>query len=52
MVNYVNINGARLAYQISGPEDAPLFITLHGGRGMGKIYMSFMKIDDDQLAGF
>lgn len=36
MVDFVNINGARLAYRIRGPEDAPLMITLHGGRGMGK----------------
>lgn len=36
MVEFVNINGAKLAYRIAGPEDAPLMITLHGGRGMGK----------------
>ncbi|EED17052.1 proline iminopeptidase, putative [Talaromyces stipitatus ATCC 10500] len=35
MVEYITINGARLAYEISGPETAPLMITLHGGRGMG-----------------
>ncbi|KAK2758403.1 proline iminopeptidase [Colletotrichum kahawae] len=35
MVDFVDINGARLAYRIAGPEDAPLMITLHGGRGMG-----------------
>ncbi|KAK1448663.1 hypothetical protein CMEL01_07978 [Colletotrichum melonis] len=35
MVDFVNINGARLAYRLAGPEDAPLMITLHGGRGMG-----------------
>ncbi|KZL79967.1 proline iminopeptidase [Colletotrichum incanum] len=35
MVDFVNINGARLAYRIAGPEVAPLMITLHGGRGMG-----------------
>ncbi|KAK8086062.1 hypothetical protein PG994_001036 [Apiospora phragmitis] len=34
-VQFVEINGARLAYRIAGPADAPLFITLHGGRGMG-----------------
>ncbi|KAK8040041.1 hypothetical protein PG993_008452 [Apiospora rasikravindrae] len=34
-VQFVEINGARLAYRIAGPLDAPLFITLHGGRGMG-----------------
>ncbi|KAK7438557.1 hypothetical protein Landi51_11641 [Colletotrichum acutatum] len=34
MVDFVNINGARLAYRIAGPENAPLMITLHGGRGM------------------
>ncbi|KAF6812584.1 proline iminopeptidase [Colletotrichum musicola] len=35
MVEFVNINGAKLAYRLAGPEDAPLMITLHGGRGMG-----------------
>lgn len=35
MVDFVDINGARLAYRMAGPEDAPLMITLHGGRGMG-----------------
>ncbi|KAJ3963230.1 hypothetical protein N0V92_000055 [Colletotrichum tropicale] len=35
MVDFVDINGARLAYRVAGPEDAPLMITLHGGRGMG-----------------
>ncbi|KAK1975146.1 Alpha/Beta hydrolase protein [Colletotrichum cereale] len=35
MVDFVDINGARLAYRIAGPEHAPLMITLHGGRGMG-----------------
>ncbi|KAH8682021.1 Alpha/Beta hydrolase protein [Xylariales sp. PMI_506] len=35
MVEFVDINGARLAYRIAGPDDAPLLITLHGGRGMG-----------------
>ncbi|KAF0322962.1 proline iminopeptidase [Colletotrichum asianum] len=36
MVDFVDINGARLAYRVAGPEDAPLMITLHGGRGMGE----------------
>jgi poly(3-hydroxybutyrate) depolymerase len=35
MVEFITINGARLAYVITGPESAPLIITLHGGRGMG-----------------
>ncbi|KAF5501975.1 Proline iminopeptidase [Colletotrichum aenigma] len=35
MVDFVDINGARLAYRVVGPENAPLMITLHGGRGMG-----------------
>ena len=34
-VKSVAINGAELAYEIAGPEHAPLIITLHGGRGMG-----------------
>lgn len=36
MVEFITANGAQLAYELSGPEDAPLMITLHGGRGMGK----------------
>jgi poly(3-hydroxybutyrate) depolymerase len=36
MVEHVLINGASLAYRLIGPEDAPLIITLHGGRGFGK----------------
>lgn len=35
MVDFVELNGAKLAYRIHGPEDAPLMITLHGGRGLG-----------------
>ncbi|KAI1064483.1 hypothetical protein LB506_007974 [Fusarium annulatum] len=35
MVEFITANGAQLAYELSGPEDAPLMITLHGGRGMG-----------------
>lgn len=34
-LQYVEINGASLAYKICGPENAPLIITLHGGRGFG-----------------
>lgn len=36
MVEFITANGAQLAYELSGPKDAPLMITLHGGRGMGK----------------
>lgn len=36
MVEHIDINGARLAYRLCGPDTAPLLITLHGGRGMGK----------------
>ncbi|KAI0014771.1 Alpha/Beta hydrolase protein [Xylariomycetidae sp. FL0641] len=35
MVDFVEINGARLAYRLCGPEDAPLIITLHRGRCFG-----------------
>lgn len=35
MVEFIDINGASLAYRLCGPDDAPLLITLHGGRGMG-----------------
>ncbi|KAH6894677.1 Alpha/Beta hydrolase protein, partial [Thelonectria olida] len=35
MAKYVSVNGAELAYEESGQDDAPLMITLHGGRGMG-----------------
>lgn len=37
MVQFITVNGAKLAYELSGPKDAPLVITLHGGRGMGKV---------------
>lgn len=36
MVDFLDINGARLAYRIVG--EGPLFITLHGGRGMGEYH--------------
>lgn len=35
MTDFVNINNAKLAYRLCGPDSAPLIITLHGGRGMG-----------------
>ncbi|PLB46620.1 alpha/beta-hydrolase [Aspergillus steynii IBT 23096] len=35
MVDFISINGAQLAYRLIGPSDAPLIITLHGGRGFG-----------------
>lgn len=44
MVEFVDINGARLAYRICGPDHAPLMITLHGGRGMGKSTISISRI--------
>lgn len=34
-LQFIDINGARLAYRIEGPDDAPILITLHGGRGFG-----------------
>ncbi|WWD19974.1 hypothetical protein CI109_104447 [Kwoniella shandongensis] len=34
-LSYIEINGARLAYRISGREDLPLLIDFHGGRGFG-----------------
>lgn len=36
MVEFIDINGAKLAYKLTGPGDAPLIITLHGGRGFGE----------------
>lgn len=44
MVDFVDINGARLAYRVVGPEDAPLMITLHGGRGMGEHEPSLLSV--------
>lgn len=38
MVEDITVNGASLAYEITGPASAPLMITLHGGRGMGMHY--------------
>ncbi|KGO71164.1 hypothetical protein PITC_096510 [Penicillium italicum] len=37
MVEFVSINGAQLAYRLIGPANAPLIITLHGGRGFGSL---------------
>ncbi|RXK37936.1 hypothetical protein M231_04825 [Tremella mesenterica] len=34
-LQFIDINGATLAYRIVGPKEAPLIITLHGGRGLG-----------------
>lgn len=34
-LEYVTINKATLAYRLAGPDNAPLIITLHGGRGFG-----------------
>ena len=36
MVEHATVNGAQLTYRLVGPKDAPLLITLHGGRGFGK----------------
>ena len=40
-VQFVVINGARLAYKIAGHQHAPLLITLHGGRGQGTHHSDF-----------
>ncbi|WWD16322.1 hypothetical protein CI109_100748 [Kwoniella shandongensis] len=34
-LQYVEVNGAKLAYRSRGDVSKPLFITLHGGRGFG-----------------
>jgi len=31
----IAVNGAQLEFQIAGPDDAPLIVVLHGGRGIG-----------------
>lgn len=38
---YLDVNGAKLAYRIAGPDNAPLLITLHGGRGQGTHHQDF-----------
>ncbi|KAH8422530.1 alpha/beta fold hydrolase [Aspergillus melleus] len=38
MVDFISINGAQLAYRLTGPQNAPLIITLHGGRGFGSFF--------------
>ncbi|KAI9739553.1 MAG: hypothetical protein M1834_006269 [Cirrosporium novae-zelandiae] len=38
---FVTINGAQLHYRIVGPQDTPLIITLHGGRGFGDHHSDF-----------
>lgn len=48
MVEYIDINNARLAYRLKGPPNAPLIITLHGGRGFGKCHFS-AKYDKKNL---
>lgn len=40
MVEFAFINEAKLAYRLVGPENAPLIITLHGGRGFGELFIS------------
>jgi hypothetical protein len=38
MVSFIEVNGARLAYEISSDDATkPLLITLHGGRGFGML---------------
>ncbi|KAF4951019.1 hypothetical protein FSARC_13021, partial [Fusarium sarcochroum] len=49
MVEFIIVNGAQLAYELSGPKDAPLMITLHGGRGMGdhrSDYRVYSRLND------
>ncbi|RMJ13481.1 hypothetical protein CDV36_006863 [Fusarium kuroshium] len=49
MVNFILVNGAKLAYELSGPENAQLIITLHGGRGMGdhkSDYKVYSRLND------
>ncbi|RKK12441.1 hypothetical protein BFJ66_g9882 [Fusarium oxysporum f. sp. cepae] len=49
MVEFITVNGAQLAYELSGPKDAPLMITLHGGRGMGdhrSDYKVYSRLND------
>ncbi|KAF4635592.1 hypothetical protein G7Y89_g2495 [Cudoniella acicularis] len=41
-MEFVEINGAKLAYRLEGPPNAPLFITLHGGRGFGDYKSDFL----------
>ncbi|KAH8896163.1 alpha/beta-hydrolase [Thozetella sp. PMI_491] len=41
MTEFVDINGAKLAYRLCGPTGAPLIITLHGGRGFGDYRSDF-----------
>ena len=49
MVQFVAINGAHLAYRIQGPDDAPLMITLHGGRGMGELPHPCVKTPAEEM---
>ena len=44
MVEFVEINGASLAYKLVGHAEAPLFITLHGGRGFGERPMTSSRV--------
>jgi proline iminopeptidase len=40
MVDYIPVNVAQLAYRLAGRADAPLSITLHGGRGFDEFCAS------------
>ncbi|KAF3053752.1 hypothetical protein E8E11_011944 [Didymella keratinophila] len=51
MVAFVEINGASLAYTISGCDDTkPLFVTLHGGRGFGYLAQQYAITYPDNLS--
>lgn len=50
MVDFVDINGASLAYRLVGPAQAPLFVTLHGGRGFGKSN-EYLRIEKNLTKG-
>ncbi|OJK01317.1 hypothetical protein ASPACDRAFT_51218 [Aspergillus aculeatus ATCC 16872] len=52
MVEYVTVNEADLAYRLVGPKDAPLIITLHGGRGFGdhtSDFKAYSPLSQDNL---
>ncbi|RAQ71325.1 alpha/beta hydrolase [Aspergillus flavus] len=50
MVEFVTMNGAQLAYRLAGPANAPLIVTLHGGRGFGdhkSDFHAFLPLSSD-----
>lgn len=51
VVEYIHVNGAKLAYRLAGSRSDRLIITLHGGRGFGRYKNLNHTIFNPNLAG-